>query len=282
MTEAIPLKQRFKLSRFLRGEKAGSRPYLLNHRRIFILPSRRGLGFVLLILLLILVAFVYNNNLTYILAFLLASIFFVSIIHSYKSLAGLVIHKGKCNNVFAGQMAAFMFNIENPTGVQRVNVHIASQQGEPVRIDISPYSTVQVRLYSTTRKRGRHDLGPITIYSFFPFGLFRSWSPANFDFQCLVYPKQTALNNPFPEHAASNNQQGVNRTGNDDFYGLNEYQSGDPVRRIHWKAFARGHGLFVKQYSGTNSAEIWLDYQSTPGNNTEQRLSQLCRWVVEA
>jgi len=47
----------------------------LDQRRIFILPSKRGLGFALLILVLMLIAFVYNNNLAYMLAFLLASIF---------------------------------------------------------------------------------------------------------------------------------------------------------------------------------------------------------------
>jgi len=28
--------------------------------------------------------------------------------------------------------------------------------------------------------------------------------------------------------------------------------------------------------------EIWLDYDNAPGHNTEERLSQLCRWVIDA
>ncbi|WP_306306045.1 hypothetical protein [Methylomonas koyamae] len=78
---------RFRLSRFFRGEAPTSAPISLGHRRIFILPTQRGLAFVLLIVLLLLVGFVYSNNLAYLLGFLLASIFFVAILHSFKSLA---------------------------------------------------------------------------------------------------------------------------------------------------------------------------------------------------
>lgn len=282
MIQPLTLKQRFKLSRFIKGEGIDDRPYQLNHRRIFILPGSRGMAFVVLILLLLLVAFVYNNNLTYILAFLLASIFFISILHSYKSLAGLVIHKGKSKSVFAGQMAGFMLTLENPSMFPRINVHISAKDIEPIRVDIAANSSVQVWLYAKTTQRGWHALGPVTVFSYFPFGLFRSWSPVNFNFNCLVYPKQSTANNPFPEQSTSSSQHGVNKTGSDDFYGLSEYQNGDSIRRIHWKAYARGHGLFIKQYCGASSAEIWLDYQTTPGVNTEQRLSQLSRWVVEA
>ena len=86
----LKLTERFKLSRFTSGEKSRVKQFTLGHRRIFILPTQRGLGFVVLITLLLLIAFIYNNNLAYLLAFLLASIFFITILHSFKSLAGLV------------------------------------------------------------------------------------------------------------------------------------------------------------------------------------------------
>jgi len=72
---SLSLKKRFQLSRFFVGEKPTDAAVTLNHRRIFILPTKRGLGFALLLLLLLLIAFVYNNNLVYLLTFLLASIF---------------------------------------------------------------------------------------------------------------------------------------------------------------------------------------------------------------
>jgi len=253
---------------------------VLNHRRIFILPTQRGMGFAVLIILLMLIAFVYNNNLAYLLAFLLASIFFITILHSFKALSGLNLQQGQGKAIFAGEAAGFDIYVNNPTNSERYNLQIELEKS--VGFDIKPRSKVPVTLYSATYKRGWHEAGKVTISSTFPLGLFRAWSPIRFDLKVLVYPKPAALESPFPETSAGQIQYGNNKKGVDDFYGLQEYQSGDPIRHIHWKAFAKGIGLFSKQYGGESSAEIWLDYDYAYGHNVEERLSQLCRWVIDA
>jgi uncharacterized protein (DUF58 family) len=103
-----------------------------------------------------------------------------------------------------------------------------------------------------------------------------------FDFKALVYPKPSKKSLAFPPLTGTDSQQGRVYQGNEDFYGLKEYQAGDPIRQIHWKALAKGLGLFSKQYTGETFNQLWLDYALTPGYNTEQRLSQLCQWLIEA
>ena len=276
----LSLKERFRLSRFISGEKASYEPVKLTHRRIFILPTYRGLNFAILTALLLLIAFVYNNNLVYLLTFMLASVFFITILHSYKSLAGLVLQKGQSKAVFAGEAAAFDIHINNPVDVERYNLQITLEQTES--LTIKPQSKAKVTLYSLTRKRGWHTAGTVTLSSTYPLGLFRVWSPVQFDLKALVYPKPSLQELPFPETPSVQSRQGLSQKGADDFYGLKVYLPGDSIKHIHWKAFAKGQGLFSKQYSGDSSAEIWLDYDKAPGHNTEERLSQLCRWVIDA
>jgi len=277
----LKLTERFRLSRFVSGEKAIDTPVALNHRRIFILPTKRGLGFVLLLTVLLLIAFVYNNNLTYMLAFLLASIFFVTILHSYKALAGLVVQKGRSKAVFAGEAAGFDIHISNPTDMEHRQIQIKLQDAQSLTLQAQ--STTHVTLYSITRKRGWHEAGTVTLFSTYPLGLFRAWSPIRFNLKALVYPKPAHLELPFPQPPLSEAQQGFSQKGGDDFYGLQEYQSGDSIKRIHWKTFAKGLGVFSKQYGGEHSSEeIQLDYEQAPGHNIEERLSQLCRWVFDA
>lgn len=276
----LSLKERFQPSRFFSGEKATDKPVTLNHRRIFILPTHRGLNFAILTALLLLIAFVYNNNLVYLLAFLLASIFFISILHSYKSLAGLVLHKGQSKAVFAGEAAGFDIHIDNPVAVERFLLQIKLEETESLAM--KPQSKASVILYSLTQKRGWHTAGTVTISSTYPLGLFRAWSPIRFNLKVLVYPKPSLQELPFPETHSALARQGFSRKGADDFYGLKEYQPGDSIKHIHWKAFAKGQGLFSKQYGGDSPVEIWLDYDNAPGHNTEERLSQLCRWVIDA
>jgi uncharacterized protein (DUF58 family) len=277
----LNLKERFRLTRFISGERVRDDAVVLNHRRIFILPTQRGLGFVLLIFVLLLVAFVYNNNLAYMLTFLLASIFFVTILHTYKSLAGLVVQHGRSKAVFAGEAAGFDILINNPVDMERRHLQVTLQDSR--NLSMQAHSTAQVTLHSITQKRGWHRAGHITLSSTYPLGLFRVWSPIRFNLKALVYPKPAPDEIPFPKTVSAENRQGVSGKDGDDFYGVQEYQFGDSIKHIHWKAFAKGLGVFSKQYGGEQtSEEIRLDYEHAPGHNVEERLSRLCRWVVDA
>ncbi len=277
----LPLKERFGLDRFFLGERRpDGLPLLLNQRRIFILPTQRGLGFGLLILLLALIAFVYNNNLAYMLAFLLGSIFFITILHTYKSLAGLTVQEGQATEVFAGEAAGFGVHIDNPTSVERQNIQLKLKAAENFHLKAN--SKAHLILYDLTQKRGWHPAGTVTISSTYPLGFFRAWSPIRFNAKAIVYPKPANQEIPFPEIGTTKNQQGQFKKGGDEFYGLQSYQAGDPIKHLHWKAYAKGLGLFSKQYGGESSAEIWLDYSHAPGQSLEERLSNLCRWVVDA
>jgi uncharacterized protein (DUF58 family) len=64
--------------------------------------------------------------------------------------------------------------------------------------------------------------------------------------------------------------------------GLRPFEAGDSLRRIAWKAYARGQGLHTKQYAGTDVVSHVFDWDSLPALETEARLSQLCRWVLDA
>jgi uncharacterized protein (DUF58 family) len=271
-------------ARLFKPTKPSNQPITLTHHRIFILPTQRGLAFVGLIALLLLIAFIYNNNLVYMLAFLLFGIFFITILHSFKSMNALTLRQGKTDSVFAGENAQFILYVENQTTTPRYSLNFKTDNSLPQQIDISPNSTKQVILTTKTQRRGWHELGIITLSCEFPLGLFRTWSLLNFDLKALVYPTPANIEIPFPENANSASQAGFAKpkTGDDDFYGLKPYQAGDSIKQIHWKTYAKGLGLFSKQYSNNVSADIWLDYEQTYAQNSETRLSQLCRWVVDA
>jgi uncharacterized protein (DUF58 family) len=57
---------------------------------------------------------------------------------------------------------------------------------------------------------------------------------------------------------------------------------GESVRHIDWKAFARGRPLSVKQFTGGDGHELWLDAAALEHVPLEKRLSQLALWVVNA
>lgn len=276
------MKERFQLSRFIKGEKPVTTPVNLSHRRIFILPSKRGMGFLLLIVLVLLIAFVYNNSMAYMLSFLLSGIFLVTIMHTFRSLSGLVVSKGQCKPVFTGEIARFNIVIENPRNIFRFNLQIKFKNSDIQRTDIPANYKATVTLGSATKQRGWHHPGPVIIFSQFPLGLLHAWSPIDFSLKTLVYPAPSSSAEAFPVTPGAATEHGTVHKGSEDFFGLHEYQSGDSIKQIHWKAFAKGQGLYSKQFQGESSPELWLDLGSTPGLNLEDRLSRICRWILEA
>ena len=257
-------------------------PIRLSYKRIYILPTKRGLGFVMLIGVLLLIAFIYNNNLVYLLSFLLASLFFISILHTVKGLEGLVIRKAYSPNVFAGEFAENSLVIENGSNTSRYTVQLGLDKENIRAVDINARGNVRVSMPQRVNKRGWFIANRATIASCYPFGLFRAWHKLDIELKTLVYPQPMMQDCPLPENNSSDSAQGNAQKGQDDFYGLQSYQPGDGIRHIHWRSFAKGQGLFVRQYSGAQSSEIWLDYEQTTGADQEERLSQMCRWVLEA
>jgi uncharacterized protein (DUF58 family) len=98
----------------------------------------------------------------------------------------------------------------------------------------------------------------------------------------VVYP-EPAESRTLPQNVVYRpKQSGDKGRGSDDFAGLRNYHVGDSLRHVHWKAVARDQGLHTKQFGGDRSDEIWLDWRTLEHMDTEQRLSQLTRWVLDA
>ena len=101
------------------GRDRGRGPIELGRRRIYILPTRQGVGFALLLMAILLGSANYENGLGYVLTFVLASLALVSILHTYANLAGLRLRPAPAQPVFAGDPATFELVIDNRGGRPR-------------------------------------------------------------------------------------------------------------------------------------------------------------------
>lgn len=277
-TAPLRLKDRFRLARFFQGEGPQSGPIVLDRRRVFILPTRYGWLFALVLLALWLGAVNYNNGLAYALAFLLGGLGTVSILHTWRNLAGLCLSAGRIPPVFAGEPARFQLRLNNPGQLRHaVTVQVATHA--PVWTDVEQQA--QITLALPTSKRGYLALGRFTLATVFPLGLFRAWSPLDLDLRCLVYPRP-AIAQPLPAATSSGLGDTLTGRGADDYTGLRAYQPGDSLHHVHWKSAARSDELLVKQFDSGGAQTVWLDWNTLPPLDVETRLSILCRWVLDA
>jgi uncharacterized protein (DUF58 family) len=276
------LSQRFSLRRFLVGEGPQTPPYQLHRRNVYILPTKQGLIFASLLMLMLIGAINYNNNLAYLMTFLLASLSVVGILHTYRNLLQLSLSTGHIEPRFVGEPLTIPVRIDNRTGPARLAVELQFPGENSSIMNIDAHQQQCIELESVATQRGRHLLGRFTIATRFPLGLFRAWANVHLQHAYLVYPRPAAINQLPADSLYILKVSGDQGVGADDFAGLRQYHSGDSLRHIHWKAAARQQGLLTKQFGGDRSEELWLDWDSVPEVNVEQCLSILTRWVLLA
>jgi uncharacterized protein (DUF58 family) len=272
-----PLRRSLDPRRFFTGGSAVDSPVRLTHRRIYILPTRRGFGLVLLLFVQFLVATNYNNSLAFLLTFLLGGVAMQSTLYAFRNLANLEIRPGKTVSVFAGESAGFEVHIDNPARLRRIGID-ARLRGmkNSFIVSIESGSSITLRLSVATQQRGWLPLPTLILATDFPLGFFRVWSPIHLRHGVWVYPHPAPAGSAPPFLARQPSDPG------EQFAGFREYRPGDSLRHIHWKGVAKGQGVHVKQYSGHGSGELVLDWEATPRGDPENRLSILCRWILTA
>jgi uncharacterized protein (DUF58 family) len=275
-------RQRAFWSRLMRRDQAESGPVTLTRRRVYILPSRTGIIFAVLLLAMLIGAINYQNSLAFIFTFLLTGMALVSMVHTFRNLNGLRFRVGHIQPVFAGEQAAFPLSVENPHGPQRLAIKLLFHSQPPQTLDLAVNGGQWLELHYPSSKRGWLHPGRITAYTRFPLGLFHAWAYINIEMQALVYPPPSADRKLPAEALVQDGSSGDQGKGDDDFASLRPYHPGDSLRHVHWKALAREQGLVTKQFGGGVSEQLWLKWELLGTLPTEEKLSRLTRWVLEA
>lgn len=252
----------------------------LNQKKIFILPTREGLYFIGVILLMTLAGINYQNSLIFIVAFLLLSVFFIGIFHTYRNLSGLTLMAGSCRSAFAGEDAEFRILVRKNSERSYEALHLGWDTSLLTEHDLTDAEEINVSLFVPTRKRGPLNPGRLLIQTFFPLGLFKAWSWISLDVSTLVYPRPVSAGDVPLSLRSSQEGELVEIEGTDDFYGLRTYNEGDSFRHVDWKSYAKTDELMIKQFASTVDKSVWLDWDHFTGMDTESRLSRLCHWVL--
>lgn len=258
----------------------------LERRRLYVLPTRAGLGFAGLALVMLVTSVNYGLGLGFALTFLLVSLALVGMLHTHRNLAGLTLRAGRGEPVFAGDPAVLQLLVKNPSRVDRFAITIsAPASAQPVPLDVPAGTEQTAQLAFPAVRRGWLAAPRLQVQTRFPLGLCRAWSWWHPAARVLVYPAPETPAAPLPAAAnAADGPSGPGR-GNEDFAALRPWREGDPLRRIAWRAVARDPqaALVSKQFDGSARGELWLDWAAvSPRLDAESALSRLARWVIDA
>jgi uncharacterized protein (DUF58 family) len=224
----------------------------------------------------------YNNNLAFVLTFILIGIGFVSMHQCQRNLVGLELAFAGTEPVFAGQTMRFGIAVTNHSKNARPGIRLYRRGIESDIQDLQPGESKVFILAVPTEQRGWISLERFGVRTLFPFELFRSWAWLHMEISALVFPRPSERPPEPPPTMVAHGHRQHDARGEEDFAGLRKYHEGDSPRHVAWKAYARSGQLLSKQFAGADTSSQWFDFDDIAVDDVEQRLSILTRWVVDA
>jgi len=257
-------------------------PLVLRARRLYILPTRAGLGFALLLLVMLVAGLNYTNSLALLLTFVFAGFVLVGMHECQRTLQGLELTLAHASDCHAGSVGTIELRFSNPARVPRRALQIRCAAQSASHFEMAPGAQQIVHVAFEAGRRGRQPLGRMNLASTAPFGLFRCWTWLHLPIEVIVYPRAVG-NLPLPTNNAGHRspQSPAAAPGEDNWASLRAYQTGDSPRSIAWKAWARGAPLMVSQYEGAGGSDRLLSFAGLESLDLETRLSQVCAWVAD-
>lgn len=264
-----------------RREHPAGRELTLHRRRIFILPTRAGSVYAMMLAIMLLGAINYSNSMAFLLTFLLAGLGVNSIWHTHRNLLGLRVSRLPLVPVFAGETAHCRYRIENPSHVPRRGLALLRGLLDVDGLGVEARGETVAVLSLPTNRRGPLRPGRFRLCTSYPLGLFRAWAWIEFDEALTVYPKPLPATREPPGGGDGARTHRSRREG-EDLAGLREYQPGDSPRRVDWKALARTGELYTRDFEEPRGGDAWIEWDALQGHDTETRLSMLCHQVLQA
>lgn len=255
-------------------------PIAVDRRRIYILPTGSGMAFAALTLAMLLAGLNYANNLGLGFAFLIASLGLVAMHHCHRNLLGLRVDAPAEADGFEGSRSIIPVALANDSGVDRHDLEVRVGDGTAV-VGVAARTAGTAAVAVTGTRRGILRIDQFELRTRFPFGWFRAWTYVQAPLTIHVAPRPAGRRALPSTSAAADRAASRELAGDADFAGLRAYTPGVALKHMAWKTLARGGEPAVRTYAGDAGAPEWLDFALLAGLPAEERLSQLCLWVLE-
>lgn len=261
----------------------------LQQRRIYLLPTTRGLFVIVTAVLLLLVGINYQLSLAFVVAFMLAGLMQAALLVSYRNLRGLIVRAGRSPHCKLGESLAFSIALVSPDR-NRDGVALAAQAEGSSQISakngplsVAADSSKVIPLLFTPSRRGLMALQRIVVDSRAPYGLIRAWSYVHFQWLGVVEPQPETPPPALPLMAGDNDdaaRRNVHVAHDPD--SLRDYAPGDSLKRVAWKQVAKSGDWYTRTGDSGQRQEIELSWQAATLTDTEARLSRMAAWILRA
>lgn len=234
---------------------------------LYQLRQRRTAVFVLALLALA-GGLITGRDLWFNLAYLLGLLLIISFFWAWVNITGVHLSRAtRVRRTQVGKPLEERFTVRNTSFLPKLWLEVRDSSNVPghrtsyVVNNLGSKRSYTWRTTTICRERGRYQLGPITLRSSDPFGLFtmeRALTPTS---NVVIYPLTFEIQQfVLPVGMLPGGDALRRRTHyvTTNAFGVRDYAPGDSFSRIHWRSTARRDRLIVKEFELDPLADIWI------------------------
>ncbi len=266
-----------KLNQFFNRRGKEELPVEFGWRRIYVLPSKPGLFFFTIWMLMMMAGLNFNNNMSLMLVVLLFGLAQVLLHRTFFNIKNLRVEQIQAKPVFLGEPATLQIQI----GADDEKWQIRAENKLSTDVSNITQQTAQLKLLVESRHRGWQAIERIKLLTRYPIGLFTVWVYTTPEESILIYPKPENPCPDFPQHGGLEGDKSHAKRG-DEISGVRGYRQGDPIRDIAWKKSAQSNQTWVKEFTQNQGKNLLFDFTQMNNDNTESKLSRMTAWVLAA
>jgi uncharacterized protein (DUF58 family) len=231
------------------------------------MPNRRNIFYILTILSLLTGLFT-GRAVFFNVAILLIAILVLSLLWSWMAVRWVGIsRRTRARRAQVGRALEEGFAVRNIAFLPKLWLEVRDHSDLPghqashVVPTLLPAMSYKWQASTLCCARGEFRLGPMTVSSGDPFGLFITPRSVGSTSRILVYPQTVSISRfEMPMGVMSGGEAQRKRSPHvtTNAAGLRDYVAGDSFSRIHWKSSARKDDLMVKEFEIDPLVDVWL------------------------
>lgn len=231
------------------------------------MPNRRNTLYSLLILSLLAGLFT-GRAFFFNLSYLLGALLIISLIWSWTAVRWVgITRRTRTRRAQVGRNLEEVFVVTNRSILPKLWLEIRDHSNMPghrashIVPALGPRASYRWYVDTPCTVRGEFTLGPISISSGDPFGLFSSPRTLAATSRVIVYPRTVPVDHfelPMGILSGGDAQRRRAQTITTNAAGVREYAPGDAFNRIHWATTARRERLMVKEFEIDPMVDVWM------------------------
>lgn len=229
---------------------------------------RRSWGVLVLGVLAWIFALNTGRQIAYTVAYLITAVVVFSFVWAWSGLNWIHIARyTRSRRSQVGKYAEEQFEVKNlsrwPKLWLELHDHsdLPGHQASRVVNALGPHRRQRWLVRTLCYRRGRYRLGPMSLASGDPLGLFRVERVLTATSSLVVYPPTLDLPGfapPLGELPGGEAMRYRTHHVTTNVSSVRDYQPGDSFNRIHWRSTARTGRLIVKEFELDPTADVWI------------------------